>query len=96
MDGSSDTSRTEGPTLYRHVKREQWGYAVLADEQMDRRTFQFQDGRRRTFKKGFTVPTLCVGLACGLIFIEKDLGTSALIAMVAFLVMLVAGVRPIQ
>ena len=49
----------------------------------------------RTFKKGFTVPTLCVGLACGLIFVEKDLGTSALIAMVAFLVMLVAGVRPI-
>ena len=48
----------------------------------------------RTFKKGFMYPTLCVGVACGLIFVEKDLGTSVLIGMVAFLVMIVAGVRP--
>ncbi|MGM0575041.1 MAG: hypothetical protein ACQEXJ_04840 [Myxococcota bacterium] len=44
---------TNSMTLYRHVKREQWGFAILASEGPNRRRFQFQDGRIRTFKKGF-------------------------------------------
>ena len=47
------------------------------------------------FKKGFMYPSLFVGAACALIFVEKDLGTSALIAVAGYTLMLVAGVRPL-
>lgn len=39
--------------LFRHSKRPQWGLAILAWETPTRRHFQFQDGRLRTFKRGF-------------------------------------------
>jgi len=57
-------------------------------------TYLSQQGDEvRKFRRGFMFPTLAVGLACGLIFFERDLGTSALIAAVAYLVMLCAGTR---
>ena len=43
----------DGVALYRHSRREQWGLAILALEEGDRRRYQFEDGRMRTFKKGY-------------------------------------------
>lgn len=39
--------------LYRHVKRPEWGVAILAWEKDDRRAYQFEDGRLRKFKEGY-------------------------------------------
>ena len=43
----------DGVPLFRHSRREQWGLAILALEEGDRRRYQFEDGRMRTFKKGY-------------------------------------------
>lgn len=53
MSSQAEASPGGLPTLYRHQKRKKWGYAVLAAEEIDRRTFHFEDGRRRTFKIGW-------------------------------------------
>lgn len=39
--------------LYQHSRRPRWGLAILAWEGRDKRRYQFQDGRLRTFKKGY-------------------------------------------
>ena len=39
--------------LYIHRKRPNWGRAILAWEQGEKRGYQFEDGRLRIFKKGF-------------------------------------------
>ncbi|MDX1747651.1 MAG: hypothetical protein R3324_17080, partial [Halobacteriales archaeon] len=39
--------------LYKHVKRPQWGVAILAWEKEGKRAYQFEDGRLRKFKKGY-------------------------------------------
>jgi hypothetical protein len=39
--------------LYRHKKRPQWGVAILAADDGDVRSYQFEDGRLRKFKKGY-------------------------------------------
>lgn len=44
---------TELPELFEHTKRSDWGLAILTWEGRDKRCYQFQDGRLRTFKKGF-------------------------------------------
>ena len=44
-----------------------------------------------SFRKGFMFPTVIVGCACALIFFERDLGTSVVVAGVAYLVMICAG-----
>lgn len=41
------------PTLYRHSKRPKWGPAIIASETGDHRSLQFQDGKLRTFRRGF-------------------------------------------
>ena len=41
------------PALYQHSRRPVWGYAILAEDLVDRRKFQFQDGKSRTFKLGY-------------------------------------------
>ena len=43
----------EDPDLFRHVKRPQWGLAILAFEKGDNRAYQFEDGRLRKFKRGY-------------------------------------------
>lgn len=43
----------EVPSLIQHSKREQWGLAIVLDKEDDRVHMQFQDGRKRTFKKGW-------------------------------------------
>lgn len=43
----------DDPDLMRHVKRPQWGLAILAWERGDRRAYQFEDGRQRIFKAGY-------------------------------------------
>ena len=49
-----DTDSTgERVPLYRHTKRTEWGLAILAWEEGDRRGYQFEDGQLRTFKEGF-------------------------------------------
>src|SRR5690242_18047779 len=44
---------SSGPRLFEHVKRQQWGLAILARESPDSRSFQFEDGQMRTFKQPF-------------------------------------------
>lgn len=39
--------------LFRHTRRHEWGYAILARDSGDRREYQFQDGKLRTFKQGY-------------------------------------------
>lgn len=39
--------------LYRHVKRPEWGVAIMAWERNGRRAYQFEDGRLRRFKEGY-------------------------------------------
>lgn len=39
--------------LWRHTLRPQWGMSILTREERNRRVFQFQDGKSRTFKAGF-------------------------------------------
>jgi len=39
--------------LYRHIKRHEWGLAILASEENGRRSYQFDDGVMRVFKDGF-------------------------------------------
>ena len=49
-----DSSFQNTATIYAHAKRkEEWGLAILAFENKDRRSFQFQDGVLRSFKKGY-------------------------------------------
>jgi len=39
--------------LFRHTKRDKWGLAILALDGNGRRSYQFQDGKLRTFKLGY-------------------------------------------
>lgn len=39
--------------LFEHVKRKEWGLAILAWDGPDTRRYQFQDGQLRTFKLGY-------------------------------------------
>jgi hypothetical protein len=48
-----DHSFASADTIYTHSKREEWGFAILAYERVDRRGYQFQDGRLRVFKEGY-------------------------------------------
>lgn len=41
------------PTLFRHTRRETWGLGIVEHLLDDRVKMQFQDGRSRTFKKGY-------------------------------------------
>jgi hypothetical protein len=50
MSVETDPNR---PVLYQHARRPQWGLAILCGEDKTSRTFQFQDGRTRTFKEGW-------------------------------------------
>ena len=48
MDFDSDL-----PALFQHSRRPDWGLAILAWEGDNQRGYQFEDGRLRTFKKGY-------------------------------------------
>ncbi len=45
------------------------------------------------FWEGFVLPSLCIGLFAGLIFLEPDYGTAALCGAVGFTMLFLAGVR---
>jgi cell division protein FtsW len=47
----------------------------------------------RTWKRGVLIPAVLIGVVLGLIFIEPDRGTTILMACVAGIVLLIAGVR---
>jgi hypothetical protein len=47
------TDRDLKTTLYKHIKREKWGLAVLAWEGEGKRGYQFEDGVLRVFKDGY-------------------------------------------
>ena len=56
MDATSaegSTAEFQPTVLYRHTKRPDWGVAMIAWEQGDRRGYQFEDGTLRIFKKGY-------------------------------------------
>ena len=46
-------SNTAETTVYKHEHRPRWGLAILAWEGRDKRRYQFQDGKLRTFKRGY-------------------------------------------
>lgn len=41
------------PTVFRHTKRTQWGLGRVMSEGPHRRNLQFEDGHRRTIKRGY-------------------------------------------
>ena len=45
------------------------------------------------WKRGILIPGLCIGLVCGLIFKEPDVGNALLIGAVSGIVLLLAGIR---
>lgn len=49
----SDTTPALEGQLFRHVKRPEWGVAVLAWERETHRGYQFEDGRLRKIRKGY-------------------------------------------
>lgn len=49
----SDTTPALEGQLFRHVKRPEWGVAVLAWERDSHRGYQFEDGRLRKIRKGY-------------------------------------------
>lgn len=50
--------------------------------------------RMRHFKEGLLLPMLALGAFCGLIFLEPDFGTTALIGLVGMLLLYLGGTRP--
>ncbi len=52
-DKVRDVTLDDDPILLHHVKRPQWGLAILAWDRGERRAYQFEDGRMREFKKGY-------------------------------------------
>jgi len=48
-----DDSAESAVELYRHVKRSEWGLAILAWERGNKRGFQFQDGALRVISEGY-------------------------------------------
>lgn len=50
---SSPKAGSSTPTLYRHVKKHEWGLALLAWERDGKRAFRFEDGEVRVFKEGY-------------------------------------------
>jgi hypothetical protein len=44
---------SQNTILYKHVKRPNWGLAILAWTKNDKRGYQFEDGKLRVFKAGF-------------------------------------------
>jgi hypothetical protein len=53
MTTNSQLNQNQNQVLYRHRKCPQWGLAVLAWEDIDKRGYQFEDGNLRVFKSGF-------------------------------------------
>lgn len=52
MDSTNNAA--DGPQLFLHRHRPQWGAALLVNEGNQRVTYQFQDGRQRTFRREFS------------------------------------------
>lgn len=57
------------------------------------RTLSAQPQRIKQFFKGFLPPLLAVGIVCGLILAQPDLGTAVTIAACAYLMLLAAGAK---
>ena len=53
LDVSSTTEIDPDAPLYRHVKRPEWGVAILAWERDETRGYQFEDGSLRKIRKGY-------------------------------------------
>lgn len=53
MAASQPTSVQQPIPLYRHTACADWGHAILAWERGPRRAYQFEDGKLRTFRKGY-------------------------------------------
>lgn len=50
---SSSLDYVTTPAVFRHVKRADWGLGRVVSEGPERRDLQFEDGQRRTIKRGF-------------------------------------------
>lgn len=53
MSSTEDTDPQPGDRLYQHVKRKQWGLAVMTWERDGKRAYQFEDGQLRVFAEAF-------------------------------------------
>jgi hypothetical protein len=49
----TDSVQPRPPRIYQHVAKHEWGYAILLDEQPEKRTFRFEDGTERSFPPRF-------------------------------------------
>ncbi len=49
----TDSAKPRPPRVYRHVAKHEWGYAILLEEQPEKRTFRFEDGTERSFPPRF-------------------------------------------
>lgn len=51
---SSQSEETENTgTIYRHLKRPEWGCAILLSDRGGKREYQFEDGKKRVFKRAY-------------------------------------------
>ncbi|MEM7154618.1 MAG: hypothetical protein AAF799_17350 [Myxococcota bacterium] len=53
MSTTEDSAPQPGDRLYHHVKRKQWGLAVMTWERDGKRGYQFEDGTQRVFAEAF-------------------------------------------
>jgi hypothetical protein len=49
----TDSAKPRPPRVYQHVAKHDWGYAILLEEQPEKRTFRFEDGKERSFPPRF-------------------------------------------
>lgn len=53
FEAPSPVTADTDATLFRHVKRPQWGVAILAWERKKTRAYQFEDGKLRKIREGY-------------------------------------------
>lgn len=53
LDVTPTTEAGPDSPLFRHTKRPQWGVGILVRQRASARSYQFEDGRLRTIRKGY-------------------------------------------
>lgn len=53
VNHGAKSAAQEETAIFQHVKRAEWGLAIIAWERPTKRAYQFEDGQLRVFKSGF-------------------------------------------